>query len=214
MAQRRMFSLKIVDTDAFLDMSPTAQLLYFHLAMRADDDGFVSNPKKIMRMASINDDDLRVLIIKKFIIPFESGVCVIKHWKIHNYIQKDRYTETTYIKEKAQLLDKTNGGYKLDTKCVQNVSTGKVRVGKVRVGKSKSERFKKPSLKEVTDLFKEKGYEYLAENFYNYYESNGWKIGRNPMKSWTATVAQWVSREKPTKKKTELSNKYNKYGNT
>ena len=83
-----MFSLKVVDTDAFLDMPQSSQLLYFHLAMRADDDGFVSNPKKIMRMLGTQDDDIKVLVLKKFIIPFESGICVIKHWRIHNYIQK------------------------------------------------------------------------------------------------------------------------------
>jgi len=85
MANRRMFSLKVIDTDDFLDMSPTAQLLYFHLAMRADDDGFVSSPKKIMKMSNAADDDMRVLIAKKYLIPFESGVCVIRDWKIHNY---------------------------------------------------------------------------------------------------------------------------------
>lgn len=103
MAQRRMFSLQIVDTDAFLDMPPTSQLLYFHLSMRADDDGFVSNPKKIMKVVGSNDDDLKILFVKKFVLPFESGICVIKHWKIHNYIQNDRYKSTQYIREKALL---------------------------------------------------------------------------------------------------------------
>ena len=99
-----MFSLKIVDTDAFLDMPQSSQLLYFQLAMRADDDGFVANPKKIMRMIGSQDDDIKVLITKKFIIPFESGVCVIKHWLIHNLIRLDRYTETQYTREKSQLI--------------------------------------------------------------------------------------------------------------
>ena len=86
MAQRRMFSLKVIDTDEFLDMPQSSQLLYFHLAMRADDDGFVSNPKKIMKITGSGDDDAKVLTAKNFIIPFESGVCVIRHWRIHNYI--------------------------------------------------------------------------------------------------------------------------------
>lgn len=104
MAQRRMFSMKIVDTDAFLDMPQSSQLLYYSLAMRADDDGFISNPKKIMRMLGSGDDDYKVLIGKKFIIPFESGVCVIKHWLIHNLIRTDRYSSTQYVKEMSKLI--------------------------------------------------------------------------------------------------------------
>ena len=139
MAQRRMFSLKIVDSDAFLDMPLSTQALYFHLSMRGDDDGFVGNPKKIMRLTNCNDDDMKVLFSKRFILPFESGICVIKHWKIHNYIQKDRYTETTYTDEKKQLVTKENNAYSLDkNKCIQNVSRmeTQVRLGKVRKEKS------------------------------------------------------------------------------
>lgn len=91
-----MFSPDIVDSDAFLDMPTSSQLLYFHLGMRADDDGFV-NPKKIMRMVGANGDDLKVLLTKRFLLPFESGVVVIKHWLIHNLIRKDRYKETMYV---------------------------------------------------------------------------------------------------------------------
>jgi len=135
MAQRRMMSMQIIDTDAFMDMPHSSQCLYMHMLMRADDDGFVANAKKIMRMIGAQDDDLKILFGKKFVIPFESGVCVIKHWRIHNYIQKDRYHETTYIEEKAKLKVKQNGGYKLDTECVQNGDPGKVRLelGKVRL---------------------------------------------------------------------------------
>lgn len=116
MAQRRMFSLKIVDTDAFLDMPQSSQLLYFHLAMRADDDGFIPNPKKIMRMLGSQEDDYKVLIVKKFIIPFESGVCVVKHWLIHNFIKSDRYKPTQWIKEMHQLqIDPETKKYRLDS---------------------------------------------------------------------------------------------------
>lgn len=134
MAQRRMFSLKIVDTDAFLEMPVSSQLLYFHLAMRADDDGFVSNPKKIMRFIGTQEDDLKILVAKRFILPFDSGVCVIKHWRIHNYIQSDRYTGTTYVEEKSRLRVKENGAY---TECIQDVSSleTQVRLGKDRLGK-------------------------------------------------------------------------------
>ena len=130
-----MFSMQIVDSDAFLDMPLSTQCLYFHLNMRADDDGFVNNPKRILRMIGCSDDDLKLLVAKRFIIPFESGVVVIKHWKIHNYIQKDRYKPTVYQEEKKMLEVKPNGGYKLlDTECIQTVSKLDTQV---RLGKSK-----------------------------------------------------------------------------
>jgi len=127
MAQRRMFSMQIVDTDAFLDMPHSTQNLYFHLCMRADDDGFISNPKKIMKMINCNEDDLKVLLTKRFLLSFENGIIVIKHWRIHNYIAKDRYKQTPYIEEKNKLTVKDNGAY---TECIQNDDTGKVRLGK------------------------------------------------------------------------------------
>ena len=114
MAERRMFAKTIIDSDAFLDMPLSTQSLYFHLSMRADDDGFINNPKKIQRMVGGSEDDLKLLIAKSFIIPFESGVVVIKHWKIHNYIRSDRYKETVYTEEKDRLFLKENNAYTLD----------------------------------------------------------------------------------------------------
>lgn len=111
MAERRMFTMKIVDSDAFLDMPLSAQALYFHLNMRADDDGFVNNPKKIQRMIGANDDDLKVLIAKRFVLAFESGIVVIKHWRMHNLLRKDRYHPTQYQDEIEQLNLKDNGAY-------------------------------------------------------------------------------------------------------
>lgn len=133
MAERRMFSKHIIDSDAFLNMPLSSQVLYFHLAMRADDDGFVNAPQKITRMVGSNTDDFNILVAKKFIITFETGVIVIKHWKIHNYIQSDRYKPTLYQEEKALLGIKKDKSYTMDTTCIQNVSTGKVRleIGKV-----------------------------------------------------------------------------------
>lgn len=165
MAQRRMFSMKIIDTDHFLDMPTSTQLLYFHLSMRADDDGFIASPKKIMKIAGCSDDDMKLLIAKGFVIPFESGVCVIKHWRIHNYIQTDRYNETMYKKEKAKLISdngtyhlhvqpeliesvENTDDYNLDTKCIHDgyemdtqVRLGKVRLelGKVRLDNNRSD---------------------------------------------------------------------------
>jgi hypothetical protein len=114
MAERRMFAKTIIDSDAFLDMPQSTQLLYFQIAMRADDDGFINNPKSIMRNVGCKEDDLKLLAAKKFILPFESGVVVIKHWKIHNYIQKDRYTETKYKDEKLMLSLDENNSYTLE----------------------------------------------------------------------------------------------------
>ena len=116
MAERRMFAKTIIDSDMFLDMPLSTQALYFHLSMRADDDGFINNPRKIQRMIGASDDDLKVLVMKRFILPFDSGVVVIKHWKIHNYIRNDRYKETVYKEERALLELKENGAYtELDT---------------------------------------------------------------------------------------------------
>lgn len=121
MAERRMFAKTIIDSDAFLDMSVTARLLYYDLSMRADDDGFVNSPKKIMRMIGASEDDLRMLAARKFIIPFDNGVVVIKHWKIHNYIKNDRYKETPYKEQKALLELDENKAYRLNqAPCIQD----------------------------------------------------------------------------------------------
>lgn len=144
MAERRMFAKTIIDSDAFLEMPQSSQLLYFHLSMRGDDDGFINKPKAIMAMVGCKDDDLKILIAKKFIIPFDTGIIVIKHWKIHNYIAKDRYNETKYKNEKSQLLLDENNAYKLVdnsmyTDCIQPVYNceTQVRLGKVRLGNKK-----------------------------------------------------------------------------
>ena len=113
MANKRMFTMKIVDSDAFLDMPLSAQCLYFHLNMRADDDGFIGNPKRIMKIVGAADDDLKLLIAKSFLLTFENGVIVIKHWRMHNTLSKRRYHETQYIDEKGTLLLKKNGSYSL-----------------------------------------------------------------------------------------------------
>lgn len=128
MSQKRMFNKKVLDTDSFLGMPLSSQALYFHLNLRADDDGFVSNPVKIKDYIGASDDDLKLLILKRFLIAFNDGVVVIKHWRMHNTIQKDRYTQTDYIEDLEMLGLKKNKSYTLDenqmvTKCIQNVST-------------------------------------------------------------------------------------------
>lgn len=137
MAERRMFAKTIIDSDAFLEMPSSAQALYFHLSMRADDDGFVNNPKKITRYVNASADDLKLLVAKSFLIPFESGIVVIKHWRIHNYIQSDRYKPTVYVEEKALLSQKENKAYTLDTECIHDVYSleAQDRIGKNSIDK-------------------------------------------------------------------------------
>lgn len=145
MAERRMFAKTIIDSDAFLDMPLSSQSLYFHLSMRADDEGFINNPKKIQRMIGSSDDDLRLLMAKNFILAFESGVIVIKHWKIHNYIRNDRFKPTMYQDEKALLSEKGNKSYSLDQGGIPDDNQPtyqmdtQVRLGKDRLGKDRKE---------------------------------------------------------------------------
>lgn len=149
MAQKRMFTMKIVDSDAFLEMPLSTQCLYFHLNMRADDDGFIGNPKRIMKITGASEDDLRLLIAKRFVLTFEDGVIVIKHWRMHNTLSRDRYAETSYTDEKKMLLLKDNGSYSLtggnpidDTRLIE------------RSGRQTQQRRNKDATKTLSDIDK------------------------------------------------------------
>lgn len=149
LAQKRMFTMKIVDSDAFLDMPLSTQCLYFHLNMRADDDGFIGNPKRIMKIIGASEDDLRLLIAKRFVLTFEDGVIVIKHWRMHNTLSRDRYAETSYTDEKKMLLLKDNGSYSLtggnpidDTRLIE------------RSGRQTQQRRNKDATKTLSDIDK------------------------------------------------------------
>ena len=126
MAQKRMFDKTITNSDDFIEMPDSSQNLYFHLSMNADDDGFVNNWKSIMRMTGHKDDDLKVLISKNYIIPFDSGVLVIKHWRINNYLRSDRYIPTKYNKEKAQLYVDKDMVYQMDTNGVRSIEENSI----------------------------------------------------------------------------------------
>ena len=211
MAERRMFAKTVIDSDAFLDMPLSTQALYFHLSMRADDDGFINNPKKIQRMIGCADDDLKLLIAKNFIIPFESGVVVIKHWKIHNYIRNDRYKETVYQEEKAQLDIKGNqaytlgipNGYQMDTQ--DRLGKDRLELGKDSIedisGKpSKPPRHKYGLYNNVLlsddDMDKLKAeyptdYQERIDRLSEYIESKGAKY-----KNHLATIRAWDRRDK------------------
>ena len=200
MAERRMFAKAIIDSDAFLDMPLSTQALYFHLSMRADDEGFVGNPKKIQRMIGASDDDCRLLVIKRFILTFDSGIIVIKHWKIHNYIQADRFKKTTYLEEKSML---TLDGKNAYTECIHNVSEldTQVSIGKDRdslelgkreeIPRKTASRFTPPTLEEVKSYCLERKNNVDAQRFIDYYSSNGWMVGKNKMKDWKAAVRTW-----------------------
>ena len=201
MAERRMFAKTIIDSDSFLDMPMSTQALYFHLSMRADDDGFINNPKKIQRMIGATEDDLKLLIAKNFIIVFESGVIVIKHWKIHNYIQKDRYKPTVYQEEKELLSLKENGVYTLGIPNGYNMDT-QVRLGKDRIGKvnnKEGNKFVKPTIEEIQEYCLERKNGINANAFYDFYESKNWMIGKNKMKDFKACIRTWEQRNKKEK---------------
>jgi hypothetical protein len=139
MAERRMFAKSIVLSDAFLDMPMSARCLYFTLGMLADDDGFVGNPKSIMRQCGASKDDMNILLNKRYVLGFESGVIVIKHWRMNNYLQNDRHKPTTYLEELSTLDVDNRGAYTekkgMYTECIQNVYTGKYSIDKDSIGK-------------------------------------------------------------------------------
>lgn len=191
MSERRMFAKTIIDSDAFLDMPLSAQALYFHLSMRADDDGFINNPKKIQRVVGGSEDDLKLLIAKNFIIPFESGVVVIKHWRIHNYIRRDRYSETTYTEEKALLSIKDNGAYTFgELPAIEDKKPVKHKYGEY-----KNVLLTDEELEKLRAEFPD--YERRIDDLSNYISSKG-----AAYKSHYATIRSWARRDKSTKTKT------------
>lgn len=203
MAERRMFAKTIVLSDAFLDMPLSARCLYFTLGMFADDDGFVNSPKGIMRQAGCSEDDMKVLLAKKFLLAFESGVIVIKHWRINNYLQKDRYNPTKYGDEKAKLSLDENGAYQTAKALPEPMYTQEVytqdKLDKDRLVKDNSienrKRFTAPTIEDVKAYCNERGNRVDPERFIDYYTSNGWKVGKNPMKDWRAAVRTWERSE-------------------
>lgn len=256
-----MFAKTIVESDAFLDMPLSAQSLYIHLGMNADDWGFVNNPRSIRRMCGASEDDLRLLVAKKFILTFDSGAAVIKSWWVNNYVQSDRRHPTRYQEELETLFLDENKSYttkdtgvlpadmfnrvskvepvciqpvsKMDTKCIQSVSKmdTEVRLGKVRLGESTSnssrvdtqpnpkgfgacapeqpkkrraKKFVKPTIPEVAEYaegfiksrnLRLTGETFRAERFVSWYDANGWKVGKNPMKDWKGAVRTWIFKD-------------------
>ncbi len=218
MAEKRMFTKKITTSDDFIAMPHSSQNLYFHLNMEADDEGFVNGVKRIMRTINANEDDLKILITKRFVLVFESGVIVIKHWKLHNTIRSDRWKPTDYIAEKSQLLEKNNGVY---TECLPNDnqmstigmhSIDKIRLDKYSIDKisiedveqvttpKRKSKFVKPTKEQLENYITEKELKVDAQMFLDHYDSVGWYVGSKKMVDWEATVRKWNNNNfsKPT----------------
>lgn len=211
MAERRMFAKTIVTSDAFLDMPMSARCLYFTLGMFADDDGFVNSPKSIMRQVGATQDDLQILIAKKFLLVFESGVIVIKHWRINNYLRSDRYKETTYTDEKAELIVENNGAYvkngstpRLEAvgipsgipsvdQCETQNSIGKDSIDKNMYGEFKNVRLKDGEYEKLKEKFPA-DYEERIEALSVYMRSRG-----KAYKDHYATILNWARKEQKEK---------------
>lgn len=201
MAEKRMFSKRIIDSDAFLDMPMSARLLYYDLAMRADDDGFVNSPKKIMKIVGASNDDMNILIMRKFILHFPEGIIVIKHWLIHNYIRQDTYKETTYKEEKALLELDENKAYRIAEKpCEKELPKAEEKellpkkYGEYQNVSLSDEDFEKLKREFPAD------YKDRIERLSEYIASSG-KVYKNHL----ATIRNWARREPP---KTEREASY------
>ena len=200
MADRRMFTKKVTDDDNFMSLSSSAQALYLHLSMSADDDGFCNQVSLSMFKAHASVQDLQALLEKRYIYQFENGVIVIKHWRMANALRKDRYTPTAFQEELSQLKLKDNGSYTwLPDGCqvvaerLPQVSIGKVSIDKDSI--KKSTRFTKPTVEEVRAYCRERNNNIDPETFIDFYESKGWMIGKQHMKDWKAAIRTWERRD-------------------
>ena len=231
MAEKRMFAKSIVFQDDFLDMPMSSRCLYYSLSMVADDDGFVDSYKSVMRQIGATADDLRILLAKRYVLAFDTGVIVIRHWRINNYLRSDRYRETKYQEEMALLNITKTGEYVLSNASCTSINAGKPngipsgipmvsveensieenRIDENREEKKTTPRFKPPTVEDVRDYILEKGYHIDAEAFIAFYQSKGWKVGNQQMKDWKSAVVTWEKRyekekkNKPTPKAHQLS---------
>ena len=210
MAQKRMFDKTITNSDEFIDMPDSAQNLYFHLSMNADDDGFINNWKNIMRMTGHKEDDIKILIAKQYVIPFDSGVIVIRHWRINNYLRGDRYIETKYKAEKQQLQLDENMVYQLATTGIpaglpsgnpvknsidkNSIDENSIDKGSMR-GETKGSpraKFIPPTLGDIQEYIASKKLNVDAEQFYDYFDTGGWVDSKgNKVKNWKQKLLTW-----------------------
>lgn len=204
MAEKRMYSKRITDSDAFIEMSAAAQALYFHLNQSADDDGFNNQVQMAMWKSHASIDDLKILMAKNFIIRFESGVIVIKHWRIHNTLRKDRYTPTNFQEELAMLGVKENESYtlngchlvakRLPQNSIEEDSIEEDSIGETTSGK-KHKVFVPPTYEEVVEYAKERGREDLAKEFYDYFTVGDWIDSKGvKVRRWKQKFITWCAR--------------------
>lgn len=223
-----MFTKKITHSDEFISMPHSSQNLYFHLNMEADDEGFVNGVKRIMRTINANEDDLKILIAKRFVLAFEtSSVIVIKHWKLHNAIRNDRFKPTDYVTERAMIYEKENGVYTTSQPSDNQVTTNgmhsirldldldKVSIDKVSIDKEivlKHDRNIIPPTFEMVDKYcKERKNGIDAQFFIDYYDQLNWYLKpRMKMINWEGAIRTWENnrKEKTDKVKKSLSNIY------
>ena len=210
MAERRMFTKRVTDDDHFMGLSASAQALYLHLMMAADDDGFCNQIAVCMFKAHASTSDLEALLANRYLYQFDNGVIVIKHWRMANALRKDRYTPTAFQEELAKLELKDNGAYTLVANrlpdgcqvvaaCLPQDRLGKDSVGKDRLDKDKPPsgvcRFAPPTLEEVTAYCRERGNKVDPQKFVDFYTMKGWMVGKNKMKDWRAAVRTWERSE-------------------
>ena len=216
-----MFTKKITDDDNFMTLSSSAQALYLHLSMSADDDGFCNQVSIAMFKAHASVQDLQALLEKRYIYQFENGVIVIKHWRMANALRKDRYTPTSFQEELSLLGLKDNGSYtwlpdgcQTVANCLPQDRLGKGSVGKesivednnIEPEEKKTKRFTPPTLEEVQAYCLERNNKVDVERFIDYYTSNGWMVGKNKMKDWKAAVRTWERNNVHTAPKQETKN--------
>lgn len=209
MAQKRMFSKKIVEKGEFLEMPLSTQALYFHLGMVADDEGVVDNVRPFMKMLGVNDDDIKILLAKQFLLPLENGVIVVRDWRIHNTLQQDRVEPSLYHNQLCTTYsigenkEYTKNVSKMEEKCFQNVSIGKDSIDIVKNSIVKSSIVKSsscyyiPSLEEVEDYCKSRNNNIDAQHFIDYYSARGWELKKGvKVKDWKACIRTWEKNDK------------------
>ena len=197
MAQKRMFDRDVISLDNFLDLPMEAKALYFLLGMEADDEGFVS-PKKVVRLYGGTEDSIKILILKGFIIPFQSGVVVITDWKRNNYLDKTRVKATIYTDEKSQVrFNELSGKYECLTDVKQMLKENRREEKRTEENRKEEKRknFVKPTLEEIEEYCSERNNGINANAFYDFYESKDWYVGKNKMKDWRACVRTWEQRD-------------------
>lgn len=219
MAERRMFTEKVVESDAFLDLPFSAQCLYFHLNMNADDDGFLNSPGKIIRIAGASQEDLKLLIEKRFILYFGNNIIAIKHWRMHNSIRKDRYKPTQYQKQFSMLSIKDDGSYtERQPNGNQAATNGDHRLGEDRLGEGRLGEGRlgeesgtdtdipaTPSLSAITEFVKISDLSVNPNRFFAYYNERDWKTPKGNPIDWAAKILEWDYEEKQKAKQAEAA---------